>query len=198
MTKLFTGIIGILIILACAKDEATEAITQDDQPLHESITGTRSGDPLPQLFLGSLTIYDYNRQTQTIINRDSVESIELAKINKSTVNISNPVNAQIYKASQFRVLFKWKNGSNDYSGIYFVKDTTKTLFTVKPQGSNIGSVKAIEIKQTNTARFYYDYRYFKTKRMFLYQIKSDSVTSEMSLQSWHHPNSNVYLMDHKL
>jgi hypothetical protein len=31
MIKLITGIVGLLIILACAKDEISEVITPDDQ-----------------------------------------------------------------------------------------------------------------------------------------------------------------------
>ena len=81
MIKLITGIVGLLIILACAKDEISEVITPDDQN-HISITGEglRDGEVLPILFMGSLTIWDANTKTQTVLNRDSIKLLEFAKI----------------------------------------------------------------------------------------------------------------------
>jgi len=189
--KLITGIFGLLLILTLSKCTKDEPIATD-QPLHESITGLRTGDPLSQFFSGSLTIFNPDG-SQVILNPDSINQIEYAKIKNSTATVSNPVTAQYFKASQFRILISWKDGSNDLSGTYYRKDTTAVRFTIVPKSGNKLNSKYLTFTRTEKFIPYYDYRYFRNKKQFMYRINQDSVY----LQSWHHPSSNIYLLDHK-
>lgn len=201
MIKLITGIVGLLIIFACAKDaETTEAIEFNDEN-HISITGSgaRDGSVLPILFMGSLTMWDANTNTQVIFNRDSVSQIEFAKIReKQPAMVGVPHTGQMFKTAQFRVIIHWKSGHTNYSGLYYVKDTTVNVFRVTSLRGQSIMGSHIEIKQTNTFRNYYDYRFNRNKRTYLYQIKTDTSTTEQNLQAWHHPNSSIFFLDHKL
>lgn len=193
MIKLLTGITGLLLILACTKDEPLE--------VHQSISGSgaRDGEVLPILFMGSLTTWDANTKTQVIFNRDSIKQIEFAKIReRQPVMVGVPHTGQMFRASQFRVIVHWKSGNSDYSGLYHMKDTTANLFSiVSLKGQSIGA-KAIEMKQGDSFRNYYDYRFNRTKRTYLYQIKTDTSYTEQNLQAWHHQSSSVFFLDHKI
>jgi hypothetical protein len=196
--KFLTGIVVLFIIFACAKDQDPELCAKDQNPeLHESITGLRSGQVLPQFFANSFTIFD-TAGVQTILNKDSLSNTQFAKIANTIENRANPVTGIYFKAAQFRITFNWKNGSKAYSGIYSVKDTVKTLFTILPKGSSIGNAKSIKIILTNRSFEYYDYRFMKVKKKYLYKIYSDNIYSEQTLDCWHHPNSNVFFMDHRI
>ena len=196
--KFIVAIICLVIALGCMKDEIAEVITTDDEN-HLSITGSGARDEvLPQLFMGSLTIWDANTKTQVIFNRDSLSQIEFAKIReKKPVMVGIPHTGQMFRASQYRVIVHWKSGNSDYSGLYHMKDTTANLFTiVSLRGQSIGA-RAIEMKRTEAFRNYYDYRYNRTKRTYLYSIKTDTSTTEQNLQAWHHPASSIFFLDHK-
>ena len=196
--KFIVAIICLVIALGCMKDEIAEVITTDDEN-HLSITGSGARDEvLPQLFMGSLTIWDANTKTQVIFNRDSLSQIEFAKIReKKPVMVGIPHTGQMFRASQYRVIVHWKSGNSDYSGLYHMKDTTANLFTiVSLRGQSIGA-RAIEMKQTESFRNYYDYRFNRNKRTYLYQIKTDTSTTEQNLQAWHHPASSIFFLDHK-
>jgi len=197
--KFIIAIICLVIALGCMKDEIADVITTDDQN-HLSITGTgaRDGEVLPILFMGSLTTWDANTKTQVIFNRDSIKQIEFAKIReKKPVMVGIPHTGQMFKASQYRVIVHWKYGNSDYSGLYHMKDTTANLFSiVSLRGQSIGA-RSIEMKQGETFRNYYDYRFNRTKRTYLYQIKTDTSTTEQNLQAWHHPASSIFFLDHK-
>ena len=199
MIKLITGIVGLLIILACAKDEISEVITPDDEN-HISITGEglRDGEVLPILFMGSLTIWDANTKTQTVLNRDSIKLLEFAKIReKLSFWTAVPQTGQMFKAAQFRVIIHWKNGKTDFSGLYAVKDTSKTLFSITNfSGSNIGYRHLTYVNQGRD-QSYYDYRYLRFKKQQLYNITSDDTFVQTYLSAWHHPASNVFFLDHK-
>ena len=198
--KFIIAIICLVIAVGCMKDEIAEVITTDDQN-HISITGSgvRDGEVLPILFMGSLTIWDATNKTQVIFNRDSLSQIEFAKIReKAPAMIGIPHTGQMFKASQWRVIMHWKSGNSNYSGLYHMKDTTANLFSiVSLRGQSIGA-RAIEMKRTEAFRNYYDYRYNRTKRTYLYSIKTDTSTTEQNLQAWHHPASSIFFLDHKL
>lgn len=197
--KFIIAIICLVIALGCMKDEIAEVITTDDQN-HISITGSgaRDGEVLPILFMGSLTTWDATNKTQVIFNRDSLSQIEFAKIReKSPAMMGVPHTGQMFKATQWRVIIHWKSGKTLYSGLYAMKDTTANRFTLTSfRGQSIGA-SYIEFKQTESFRNYYDYRYHRNKRTYLYSIKTDTSTTEMNLQAWHHPNSSVFFLDHK-
>ena len=198
--KFIIAIICLVIALGCMKDEIAEVITTDDQN-HISITGSgvRDGEVLPILFIGSLTTWDANTKTQVIFNRDSLSQIEFAKIReKKPIMIGVPHTGQMFKASQYRVIVHWKSGKTFYSGLYSMKDTTVNRFTLTSlKGQSIGA-SYIEFKQTESFRNYYDYRYNRNKRTYLYQIKTDTSTTEQNLHAWHHPASSVFFLDHKI
>ena len=63
--KFIIAIICLVIAVGCMKDEIAEVITTDDEN-HISITGSgaRDGMVLPQLYMGSLTIWDATNKTQ--------------------------------------------------------------------------------------------------------------------------------------
>jgi hypothetical protein len=171
MTKLITGIIGLLIIFACTKDEI---IPPDDQN-HISITGTgaRDGRVLPQLYMGSLTIWDANTKTQVILDRSSLSLFEFAKIrDKKPERMGIPHTGEMYTATQWRVIIHWKSGKTFYSGLYSMKDTSVNRFTLTSfRGQSIGA-SYLEFKQTESYRNYYDYRYHRNKRTYLYQYQN--------------------------
>ena len=198
--KFIIAIICLVIALGCMKDEIAEVITTDDQN-HISITGSgaRDGEVLPILFMGSLTIWDATNKTQIIFNRDSLSQVEFAKIReKSHAMMGVPHTGQMFKATQWRVIIHWKSGKTFYSGLYAMKDTTINRFTLTSfRGQSIGA-SYIEMKQTESFRNYYDYRFNRNKRTYLYQIKTDTSTTEINLQAWHHPSSSVFFLDHKL
>jgi hypothetical protein len=198
--KFIIAIICLVIALGCMKDEIAEVITIDDEN-HMSITGSggRDGEVLPILFMGSLTTWDANTKTQVIFNRDSLTQIEFAKIReKKPERIGIPHTGQMFTATQWRVIIHWKSGRTFYSGLYAMKDTIVNRFTLTSfKGQSIGA-RAIEMKQTESFRDYYDYRYNRNKRTYLYQIKTDTSYTEQNLQAWHHLASSVFFLDHKL
>lgn len=197
--KIIIAIICLVIALGCMKDEITEVITTDDQN-HLSITGSgaRDGEVLPQLYMGSLTIWDANTKTQVIFNRDSIKQIEFAKIReKKPASMGVPHTGQMFTATQWRVIIHWKSGRTLYSGLYSMKDTSVNRFTLTSfMGQSIGA-SYLEFKQTESYRNYYDYRYNRNKRTYLYQIKTDTSTTEQNLQAWHHQASSIFFLDHK-
>jgi hypothetical protein len=197
--KFIIAIICLIIALGCMKDEIAEVITTDDQN-HLSITGSgaRDGRVLPQLYMGSLTIWDANTKTQVILDRSSLSLFEFAKIrDKKPEMMGIPHTGEMYTATQWRVIIHWKSGKTFYSGLYSMKDTSVNRFTLTSfRGQSIGA-SYIEIKQTESFRNYYDYLYNRNKRTYLYQIKTDTSTTEMNLQAWHHPASSIFFLDHK-
>lgn len=190
MIKLITGIIGLFIVLSCTKDEPV---------VHESIaqeTELRSGALLPDFYKTSLTIYDYENQKQIIINRDSLDSISIVRVNKETPLRPDRIKDQKYTAGVFRVLFHFKTTNNDLSGVYYVKDTARVnIYTHSNfSGANsLGKVKYKEYIRTDTTQSYFDHRYQKTKKRYLYYVNGEPEY----IESWHHANSNVFLLNHR-
>jgi len=191
MTKLVSGLLGLLIIFACVKEEIAEEMNQ--------VTETRSGNVLPMMFLGSLTIWDANTKTQVIFNKDSIGKIEVAKVrNKQTAVMGVPHTGAMFKTAQYRVVMHWKNGKNDFSGTYAMKDTSASYYQLTSlKGQSIVG-RFISIKQTDAFLPYYDYRFNRNKKSYLYEIKTDTSLGEQSIQAWHHQASSVFFMDHKI
>jgi len=201
MIKLLTGITGILIILACAKDELPEIIETNDEN-HLSITGSgaRDGERIKQFFESSLTIWDDSTQTQTILNKDSLQSIDYAKIRTSKpMRPGVPHTGKGYDGREFRVIFHWKNGSTKFSDNYIVKDTSANIYSVTSfKSSIIGVSKYIQFKRTAKDSSYYDFQFLRNKKCYLYQINIDTIYLEKYLTAWHHPASSIFFLDHKL
>ncbi len=190
MIKLITGIIGLIIVLSCAKDEPI---------VHESIvqeTELRSGALLPDFYKSSLTIYDYENQKQIIINRDSLDSISIVRVNQTRATKTELITGQRYTAGVFRVLFHFKTTNNDLSGVYYVKDTARVniyTHTDFSGGNSLGKLKYKEYIRTDTTQSYFDHRYQKTKKKYLYRVDGEPEY----IECWHHANSNVFLLNHR-
>ena len=190
MIKLITGIIGLIIALSCTRDEPA---------VHESIaqeTELRSGALLPDFFKSSLTIYDYENQKQIIINRDSLDSISIVRVNQTRSTKTELISGQRYTAGVFRVLFHFKTTNNDLSGVYYVKDTARINIYTQTDfsgGSSLGKLKYKEYIRTDTTQSYFDHRYQKTKKKYLYRVDGEPEY----IECWHHVNSNVFLLNHR-
>lgn len=190
--KLIAGIIGIMIAMSCAKD------TPDSLP-DESIseqTELRSGDLLPDFFRSSLTIYDYENQKQIIINRDSLDSISFVRVNQAKAGKTELINNVRYTAGVFRLLFHFKKSDSDLSGVYYVKDTTRVNIYKQTDFSgatSLGKVKYRTYVRTDTTQSYYDHRYQKTKKKYLYRVDGEPEY----IECWSHQNSNVFFLNHR-
>lgn len=192
--KLIIGIIGILIAASCAKE------TPDHLPdVGNTIapqTELRSGDMLQDFFKGSLTIYDYENQKQVIINRDSLDSISFVRVNQTKASKTELINNVKYTAGIFRVLFHFKTSDSDLSGVYYVKDTSKVnIYTQKDftSATSLGKFKYKTYIRTDTTQSYFDHRYQKTKKKYLYRVDGEPEY----IECWSHQNSNVFFLNHR-
>lgn len=187
LIKILIGVAGIALATACEKDTI----------VHESInepTEIRSNVKLADFYRTSWTIYDYNQDVQIIINSDSLHSASFVRANTARAGKTHPVTGQQYSAGVFRIIFHFKNKS-DLSGVYYVKDTTANIFTLVPSPNGLSSdLSFISYKRLSEYENYFDHRTQKGKRRYLYSI--DGRPPEY-LQSWHHPNSSVFFLDHK-
>ena len=184
--KLLVGLIGLLIATSCTKDTVHESINQ--------VTELRDNTTLKDYFKGSNTIYDYETQTQIIINSDSLNDISFVRANQKTVGKTHPVTGVEYVAGVWRIIFHFKSNT-DLSGVYYMQDTTANTFNISVFKATIKSDKSfITYVKKDEYQSYYDHRAQKSKRRYLYSI--DGRPPEY-LQSWHHPSSSVFFLDHK-
>ena len=189
--KFITGLLGIIIALSCVKDEICLPDASIVQP-----TEIRSGESLPDFFSTSLTIYDYDSQRQIIINRDSLDSISYARVNTEIVGKTDLITQHKYTAGIFRVLFHFKSGVSDLSGVYYVKNFTGNIATqIDFNGAtSLGKVRHKVYVRQSEFQLYYDHRYQKNKRKYLYIVDGE----REFLECWHHPNSSIFLLNHVL
>ena len=190
--KLMIGIIGIIIAISCAKE--TPDAYPDDSISQQ--TELRSGDLLPDFYKGTLTIYDYENKKQTIINRDSLDSISFVRVNPARVGQTELIKSINYTAGIFRVLFHFKTSDSDLSGVYYVKDTARVnIYTHKDfiSATSLGKVKYKTYVKTDTTQSYFDHRYQKTKKKYLYRVDGEPEY----IECWSHQNSNVFFLNHK-
>ena len=190
--KLIIGILGILIAVSCIKDVPDSL---PDESISQS-TELRSGDLLPDFFRSSLTIYDYENQKQTIINRDSLDSISFVRVNQARAGKTELINNVKYTAGVFRVLFHFKTSDSDLSGVYYVKDTARVNIYTQTDFSgstSLGKYKYRTYIRSDSTQSYFDHRYQKTKKKYLYRVDGEPAY----IECWHHANSNVFILNHR-
>lgn len=186
LLKILIGVVGIALATSCEKDTVHESI---NEPIE-----MRSNVKLADFYKGSWSIYDYNQNVQILINSDSLHSASFVRANTATAGKTHPVTGQQYTAGIFRIIFHFKNKS-DLSGVYYMKDTTANIFTLVPMVKGLNSeLSFISYQKLDEYENYFDHRTQKGKRRYLYSI--DGRPPEF-IQSWHHPSSSVFFLDHK-
>jgi hypothetical protein len=192
--KLIIGILGIMIAVSCIKDNPDHLPDVGNTIAQQ--TELRRNDTLPDFFRSSLTIYDYENQKQIIINRDSLDSISFVRVNSTKAGKTELINNVRYTAGIFRVLFHFKTSESDLSGVYYVKDTARVNIYTHKDFSNctsLGKYKYRTYIRTDTIQSYFDHRYQKTKKRYLYRVDGEPEY----IECWSHVNSNIFFLNHK-